>query len=449
MQESEMETPVEAVGGVIEIPAIALPVEESLPVSKADTPFDSGLAARYSVANFGSSVVYGLFNQAMPLYLQTYGIFPWLIGLLANERAFVGALVQPVVGRLSDRTRTPIGRRKPFFLVGVPLMAISLFLLSVHPNIWLLLGLMTIGSFFLAVAQDPYIALLADLFPVQHRGKVGGFLGLTTALGLIGFSLLSSFLWKNNEPVVFALVIAALLVTYAFTFFMIKEPPLEPHPISQKRERFNLKLYVRELRNYPEAGKYIGSLSLFWLGAGGATPFVTLFGTQALHADEGQVFLLPLAFVVMSAIFSIPAGLLSDRIGKKRVMFIGLLIYGLGALIGSQATDLMQATIALAVVGLGNAGTAALNPLLTDLIPRSRTAELMGVGSAIWSFAQPLGSALAGVIVTVAALAVGGSDAYRWAFIFAGVMIVLAAFSLRFVHPERVIHDEPVGEIGG
>src|SRR5436190_263420 len=163
--EKQMETPLENTGGVVEVTEIALPVEEQKPASTSDTPFDTGLAARYSVANFGSSVVYALLNLAMPLYLQKYGVVPWLIGPLANERAFVGAIAQPVVGRISDRTRTPFGRRKPFFLIGVPLMSLSLFVLAGHPNIVVLLTVMTIGSFFLAVAQDPYLALIADLFP--------------------------------------------------------------------------------------------------------------------------------------------------------------------------------------------------------------------------------------------------------------------------------------------
>ncbi len=240
-----MGIPVEAVGGVIEPTAIALPVEERPSVAREEVPFDSGLAARYSVANFGSSVVYALLNQAMPLYLKLYGFPPWLISILANERAFVGALIQPIVGRISDRTRTPLGRRRPFFLIGVPLMSISLFLLASHPSIWLLLGLMTIGSFFLAVAQDPYIALLADLFPERHRGKVGGLLGLTTALGNIAFALLAFSLWEHNETLVFALVITALLVTYGFTFFTVREPHLPPHSTEQNRAKFNLKPYIQ------------------------------------------------------------------------------------------------------------------------------------------------------------------------------------------------------------
>ncbi len=435
-----LENPGGTSGGIVDVTAIALPVENSPTVSSSESTveFDAGKAARYSVANFGSSVVYALLNQAMPLYLEKYGVYPWLISILANERAFVGALVQPFVGRLSDRTRSSLGRRRPFFLVGVPLMSISLLTLSSQPTFWLMLALMTIGSFFLAIAQDPYIALLADLFPERYRGNVGGFLGLTTALGNIAFALTAIVLWDSNQPLLFALVVVALLVSFAYTFFTVKEPHVEIPVAPEKREPFHLVKYVRDLMQYPEAAKYIGSLSLFWAGAGGATPFVTLFGTKALGADGSQVFLLPLAFVIMSAIFSIPAGLLSVRFGKKRVMFVGLMIYGLGALAGSQATDLFQATVALAIIGIGNAGTAPLNALLTDLIPRSRTAELIGVGSAVWSFAQPLGSGLAGIIVTVAAIWVGGNDAYRWAFLFAGAMIVLSALSLRYVHPEKM-----------
>ena len=398
---------------------------------------DVGKAARYSVANLGASVVYGMFNTAMPLYLATYRIPEWLVGLLANERSFVGAFVQPVVGRISDRTRTPLGRRRPFFLIGVPLMAASIMLLATYPNFWVMLTLMTIGSFFLAVAMDPYIALLSDLFPMKQRGRVGGLLGLTTALGVIAFALMATFLWESNPTLVFGLTVAILVLTFGFTFLTVKEPPL-PARVTVEKKRPNPMAYVRELLTHREAAKYVGALTLYWIGAGGATPFVTLFGKNALGATEGQVFLLPLAFVVTTALFSIPAGILADKIGKKRVMTVGLLIYGLGAIVGSQSADLVQATIALAIIGVGNAGTSApLNALLIDLIPRSRAAELVGVGSAVWSFAQPLGSVLAGLAVGLASMFVSENDKFRWSFIFAGVAIVVAAVVLQTVRPER------------
>ena len=94
--------------------------------------------------------------------------------------------------------------------------------------------------------------------------------------------------------------------------------------------------------------------------------------------------------------------------------------------------------IALAVAGLGNAGTATtMNPLLTDLIPRARTAEFIGLGSSIWSLVQPLGSLLAGLVVSTATASAGEDAAYRWAFIFAGALILLAAGLLQLVRPAR------------
>jgi MFS family permease len=434
-----MDTPLGAATSLGEEGVVMNIAEGSLPEENVSPGrFAAGLAARYSVANLGASVVYGLFNLGMPLYLESYGLHPSLIGLLANERSFVGGFVQPVVGRISDRTRSPLGRRRPFFLVGVPLMALSLMLLALHPDFWVMLLLMTIGSFFLAVAMDPYNALMADLFPPQHRGRVGGFIGMTTALGIIIFSLMSFFLWKTNEPVVFAIVIGILVATFAFTFFTVKEPSSPAHV--EKAEKTSPLVYFRELLRYREAAKYTLALGLYWIGAGGATPFVTLFGEKALRLEGGTVFLLPLAFVVSTAIFAVPAGMLADRIGKKRVITMGLLVYGIGAIVGSQSMDLTQATIALGIIGIGNAATSApLIALLVDLIPRKRTAELLGLGSALWSFAQPLGSVLAGGVVALAGTAVGQNDSYRWAFIFAGVMIVLAAVVLQTVNPEREV----------
>lgn len=422
-------------GGLAEEPAQVEAAEEGA--------FAVGLAARYSVANLGASVVYGMFNTAMPLYLKSYGLPDWLVGLLANERSFVGAFVQPVVGRISDRTRTPLGRRRPFFLVGIPLMSVSLMLLAFHPDFWIMLGLMTIGSFFLAVAMDPYTALMADLFPPRHRGRVGGFIALTTAIGIIAFSLMALFLWETQEFLVFGLTIAILIAAFTFTFFTVQEPVLPAHIEVPKKDRPNVLAYFKELLKYREAAKYTLALTLYWIGAGGATPFVTLFGEKALRLEGGVVFLLPIAFVVSTALFAIPAGMLADRIGKKRVLTVGLLVYGIGAIIGSQSADLTQAIIALALIGIGNAGTSApLNALLVDLIPRTRTAELLGLGSALWSFAQPLGSVLAGVVVGLTALAVGENDSYRFAFIFAGVMIVLSAAMLQTVKPERGVVEE-------
>jgi MFS family permease len=444
-----MDTPVQA--GATSPPAVPpVPTSPASPpagppvsatVEAEVTPFNVPLAIRYSVANLGSQAVFALFNFGMPLYLETYGLPPPLIGLLANERSFVGAFVQPIVGRLSDRTRTPLGRRRPFFLAGIPLMAVALGLLAFHPPFGIRLSLVTIGAFFLFVAADPWYALRADLFPPDQRGRVGGIIGLTTAIGIIVFNLVATFLWKDYEPLVFAITISFLLATWGFTFLTVKEPPVPPHVEAPRAARPNLRAYIESIRAYPEAAKFMLGTALFWVGSGGAAPFITLFGKNALHADTNLLFFLPLSYVVAQVIFCVPAGVLADRLGKKRMLIAGLLIFGVGALVGSQSVDLVQATLALGVVGLGAACLSVINPLLTDLVPRARTAEFIGLGSALWSFAQPVGSVLAGGLVALMGSESGHPDAYRWAFVFAGAMGLVAAFCMRWVRPERAVLD--------
>jgi maltose/moltooligosaccharide transporter len=433
--------------GAAQIAVATEEVVEAPDEAAVDEKFDKGKAARYAVANYGASNVWMLFNTGMPLYLDTYGLNPALIALLANERSFVGALVQPFVGRLSDRTRTRLGRRRPFFLVGIPLMALFIALLALHPPFWIMLGILTIAAFFLWLALDPYMALMADLFPPQHRGRVGGFQGLANALGAITFSLMAFLLWENSEPLVFGIVIVLLVVTWAFTFFTVKEPPLPTYVKPEKSERRSPMVYVRELTRYSQATRYTLAMTLFWMGNGGAAPYVTLFGTHSLGASTGDSFLLPLMYILVTALLSVPAGIVADRIGKKRVITAGLLIYGVGAIIGSQSPNLLVAAFALAVIGVGNACVAILIALFTDLIPRARTAEMVGLFSAVTSFAQPLGAAVAGGVVTWVAASTGDlGQGYRWAFIVAGVFILLGLGVLQTVRPQRGIEEGRRGD---
>jgi maltose/moltooligosaccharide transporter len=433
--------------GVPEVVAEAAGVEAR---GAAGGKFDMGLALRYSVANLGASVIYGLFNFALPPYLDTYHLPPWLIGLLANERSFVGAFIQPLVGRLSDRTRTPLGRRRPFFLVGVPLMSVALMVLALHPPFWLMLGIMTISAFFLSIAWDPYMALMADLFPMAQRGRVGGLIGLGTALGNIIFAVLALFLIAQSEFLVFGISTVILIVAWGYTFLTVKEPPVSREQrateATEATRRLSAREYVRSLLRYPEAAKYTAAIFFFWMGTGGALPYITLFGQHSLGAGTAEVYYLPLAATVTMALCAVPWGIFADRTSKKLVMTVGMTLFGIIGIIGSQSVTLWQGVVTLALIGVANSAMSLINPMLADLIPKARTAEFIGIGSSVFSFAQPLGSAVAGGIVAFAEQFVGIDSAYRWTFIMAGTMTLIAALLLQTVHPHRFV-DEDIEEI--
>jgi Na+/melibiose symporter-like transporter len=412
--------------------ATGAPVSAGIPQASM-APLPPSTIILYSVANAGANMVYAFANTAFPLFLATYQVPNLVIGFLAQERSFVGGFVQPVVGAISDRLRgNPLGRRRPFFLIGVPLTAASLVLLSFYPPLWVVVVLLTVFSFFLAVAYDPYLALLPDMTPPEQRGRVGGVMAVCNMIGQIAVLLLAIALWDRSPALVFWLVAAGLVATFAITFVSIKEPPPPSEP-PRAPLRYDPIEYVKDVLQYRELAKYVLATFFFWFGTGGVVPFLTRFGVDALHLPESQSFIPVLPAVLGTAIFAVPAGLVAEQLGKKPVLLAGLLLYGLTGAIGAQIVqDMTQALIIMSIIGLGNAITTALIfPLLADLMPPERAGEFTGLGSLVWSLAQPIGAVAAGAMADA-------MGTLRGAFLAGGLSVLVAFALLLTVHPERV-----------
>ena len=389
----------------------------------------------YSTANLGANLVYAFANFAFPLFLAAYSVPNVVIGFLAQERSFVGAFVQPVVGAISDRfPPNRLGRRRPFFLIGVPLTAMSLIFLSAHPPFWAVVAVMTVISFFLAVAYDPYLAMLPDITPPQQRGRVGGVMAAFNMMGAMLVIAMSFLLWESNQALVFWLVAAGLVVTFGITFATVSEPKRPPVPATTWSPR--VRPYLRDLLARRELTKYLAAIFFFWLGNGGIVPFITRFGVDVLGVEENVSFLLVLPALLGAAIFAVPAGLLTERFGKKRVLVVGLFLFGLIGFVGAQIVqDVAQALVLMAMVGVANAITTALiYPLLADMIPRERAGEFTGIGALVWSIAQPIGAMAAGATADV-------TGTLRGAFAIGGLAMLVAFALLLTVHPDRAASE--------
>ena len=378
----------------------------------------------YSTGNLGANLVYAFANFAFPLFLSAYSIPHMLVGFLAQERSFVGGFVQPVVGAVSDRLPpNPLGRRRPFFLVGVPLTAASLIFLSTYPPLWAVVATMTVFSFFLAVASDPYLALMPDISPPRQRGRIGGVMAVFSMLGQVVVLFLSFLLWERHQAALFWLVAGGMILSFAITFFSIQEPPIQPRQRERRRTHFKLAAtsYIRDLLARQQVVRYLLCNLFFWLGNGGIAPFVTRFAVDVLGVDQDEAFLLVLPAILGSALFAVPAGLLTERYGKKAVLNVGMLGFGAMAIVGGLGVSTVpQAVVMMAMVGVANAITTALIfPLLADLIPGDRAGELTGVGAMVWSVSQTLGALGAGAMADA-------TGTLRGAFALGGAFMLVA-----------------------
>ena len=394
-------------------------------------PLSVAQSIAYGFGNLGAQSVYAFLNQAIGLYLNRYPEVPtWAVGVLAQERSLAGAVVQPVVGAMSDRTRTRIGRRRPYFIAGAGLTAAALLYLASFPPIVPMLLVLSVNAFFLNVAVDPYTALMADIVPPGQRGRVGTVLAVFNMVGQISATLLGIFLWDRSPELVFGLVAAVLVGGFAITTIFVKEPEHPPAP--DEKVRFDIGGYVRGVMAERELVKYVIAALFFWLGTGGVLPYLTRFSVEVLGTSEGEAFQLYLPALIGTIVGAIPAGIAADRRGKKPVLAVGVLAFGLVALVASQVQSVQQALVAMAFVGLANGVWTALNvPLLMDLVPADRAGEVSGLASAVWSFAQPVGALVAGLLIDA-------SGTYRSSFIGAAVFVLVSFVMLLSVRPPDV-----------
>lgn len=390
--------------------------------------FGAARAIAYGGGNAGSGFLFAFMNTAVPLYLGSYNFPNAWIGLFSQERPPTAGIGQILIGALSDRTRARLGRRRPYMLIGVPITVLALLGLIPHPPVGVVVALLLVLTMSFAAAYGPYLALLADLVPEDRRSRVGGVLNIANMFGQLAILLAAMQLWSSNERVVFLMVAVALLVGFAITILFVPERPLTATPPPVKIE---VGKYFRDVFAHREVMKFLFATLFFWFGTAGVVPFITRFAVTELDTTESVAFQLFIIAVAGTALGTLPAGWLGDRIGKKPVMLAGLLLFGVTALIGSQLRTVESAMVAMAVIGLANAAcTVPLLPLLADLIPRHRAGEFSGIGTGVWEFAQPFGAIAGGAIADA-------TGSLRWSLVSAGVLVLVAGALLTRVRAPK------------
>jgi MFS-type transporter involved in bile tolerance (Atg22 family) len=289
-------------------------------------------------------------------------------------------------------------------------------------------------AFFLAIANDPYLALMADITPVEQRGTIGGWMALLNMLGQVTLLLVAAALWGSARGLVFGALIVGLVVSFGLTFLLVAEPPAPAREAPRGRIRYRPVGDVKNILAHRELAKYVGSQFFFWLGNGAAVPFLTRFAVEVLGVEERQAFLFVFVAVAFAALGALPAGWLGSHLGKRRTLSFGLAGFVVIGLVGSQVQSSGQTYAVMACLGACNAVvTALLFPLLADFMPADRRGELTGVGSLVWSVAQPIGSFLAGLFIDL-------TGTYRAVFVVAALLFGLSLGLLRTV---RVDAESP------
>ncbi len=271
------------------------------------------------LTDVSSEMVYPILG----LYLASLNTPYTIIGIIEGIAESVANLFKVFSGSLSDRLK----KRKPFVIFGYSFSTLGKIFLYIS-NSWLLVLLSRVmDRFGKGIRTAPRDALISESTIDTKKGKIFGLHRAMDSFGAILGVMFVYFLffnYKNKIPFknVFLLSIIPAILAVIILFF-VKE---KYNSSKEKVRKFNFRFY--EFKFIPKKAKiYIIISTLFALG-NSSNQFL-LLRAKNLGFGYLETILLYLVYNLFYTIFSYPAGIISDKIGKKTIIFFGYIIYSI------------------------------------------------------------------------------------------------------------------------
>lgn len=342
------------------------------------------------------------------------------LGIVLGFGAFVSMIVAPVFGALSDRIVTRFGRRRPWMVLGTTMNVIGLFALAYipKPNDLSILPLYIFAfmwvEFWNNVATAPYSALIPDIVPMDQRGSASGWYGLMNILGT-AVGAMAPFLFTTdgvtNITALYWFTAVILILATVGTVIFTHEPQVTKHLPPFDPGHFALHLFsplkdhdfrwVFMTRFLMVMGTFtVQQFLQYYMGDVVKTfNFLNLF--TASNAIEATSVFLGL-FLVGALPSSISAGILSDRYGRKLMVYISSAFQAAVPIIFVIfAPDFAITALLGLIFGIGYGAYQSVDwAMASDVLPSEEDyAKDMGVWHIAMTLPQVVAVPIAGVLL--------------------------------------------------
>ena len=351
------------------------------------------------------------------------------LGAMTFAGLILAMIVQPLAGALSDRTRSPFGRRRPWMVAGTLLALGFLAWMAAAGNYWQLAAGYLLLQIVSNSAHGPAQGLIPDLVPEERRGLASGLKNLFDMGGLVVTSLVAGQLMGGDNPALaFALTGGVLLVSTAIT--VLDTPKAERHRAAadtasapSTADSSLRDLWRVDWRGHRPYAWLLFSRYLILLGIYAVQGFAQYYVRDWMGvpnaAEVTGNLLASIGLALTLLVF--PAGWLSDIVGRWRLNVLAGALAALGIFLLVFARSLPSLYLFGGLIGAATGIFLSVNwALATDLIPVGQAGKYLGLSN--------LATAGAGATARLAGPLIDGVNAVRpGTYVGYPVVFVLAA----------------------
>ncbi|MBJ7338179.1 MFS transporter [Mycolicibacterium sp.] len=373
-------------------------------------------------ANAVIALGYGVVAPVLPQYARNFGVSIAAATFVITAFALMRLCAAPVSGVLVQK----LGERR-IYLTGLVIVAVSTGACAFAQTYWQLLVFRSLGGFGSAMFTVSSLGLMIRISPPDARGRVAGLFSSAFLVGSVGGPVLGSLTVGLGLSAPFVIYGVALLIAVAVVFVQLRHSSLAA-PEEQSEPAISLRT---ALGNRAYRAALFSNFATGWSAFGLRIALVPLFVVEVLGRGAGMAGLALATFAIGNVSVVVLSGRLSDRVGRRRLLIVGLAVSAVSTALVGFTTSLPLFLVAAYVTG------AATGMFISP--QQAAVADIIGSkargGTAVATFQMM--SDFGAILGSLAVGQIAEHLTYGMAFVISGAILVAAAIGWVFAPETR------------
>lgn len=404
----------------------------------AAAPAKSKLPAEVWVLVFANAVIaigYGVVAPVLPQYARNFGVSISAATFVVTAFAIMRLVGAPPAGLLIQR----FGERK-VYLTGLLIVALSTAACAFAQTYWQLLVFRSLGGLGSAMFSVSSFGLMIRISPPDARGRVAGLFTSAFLVGSVSGPVLGSLTAGLGLAMPFVIYGVALLIAATVVFVKLRHSPLA---VAEEAAEATISMRTA-LRNGAYRASLLSNFATGWSAFGLRVSLVPLFIVEVLGRGPGWAGLALATFAVGNVSVVIFSGYLSDRVGRRVPLLVGLPVAALGTMLVGYTSSLPLFLAAAFVTGAATGiFISPQQAAVADIVGKARGGTAVATFQMMSDFGAILGSLAVGQIAQ--------HFSYGAAFAVSGGVLLAAALAWAFApetRPKPCVEHTPARPLG-